>query len=151
MCIIVLDNIRSALNVGAIMRTTDAVGAKSLYLCGITAYPPHPRLKKTALASFENTNWKYFNSTEEAIEKLKEGNYTVYTVEIATNAKKYTDIIFPEKSAFIFGHEISGISKDIQNLSDKTIYIPMHGKSASLNVATSVGIITYEYNRQINM
>jgi 23S rRNA (guanosine2251-2'-O)-methyltransferase len=144
---IVLDDVRSALNVGAIFRTADATGANKLFLSGITPYPPHNRIPKTALGSIETVDWQYHRNKSDIIDIL-ELNYTIISVELTPESILYTDYNFPENSAFIFGNEIAGVSKQYIDKSKITIKIPMFGTKESLNVATSVGIICYEYIRQ---
>ena len=141
--VIVLDNIRSALNVGAIFRTCDGAGISKLYLCGITPYPPHNRIPKTALGAVEYVEWERATSTIETITKLKAEGYKIYSIEQTEQSIPYTDIEYTEKSAFVFGHEISGVADEVLESSDQIIELPMHGKKNSLNVATTAGIISY--------
>lgn len=145
---VVLDNIRSALNVGAIFRTSDAARVESLILCGITAYPPHNRIPKTALGSIESVNWEYFNQSAEALNKLRKNKVEIVSIELTENAVDFWDYEFKKRTALVFGNEISGISKSVIEESDAIVKIPMFGKKESLNVATSVGIVLYEVIRQ---
>jgi len=145
---VLLDNIRSALNVGAIFRTCDAVGVDKLYLCGITAYPPHNKIPKTALGAENFVKWDRCQDTIKLIKKLKKENFKIYSVEITKNSKNMWDIKFPNKTVLIFGNEITGVPEEIMKISDEIIKIPMFGKKESLNVATSVGIVLYEAKRQ---
>jgi len=147
--IIMLEDIRSALNVGAIFRTADAVGAKELLLCGISPYPPHPRIPKTALGATESVTWKHYADKTEAIRYLKQEGYNIIAVEKTDKAQNLYGYIFPEKTALIFGNEINGVSNDIIEEANSTIQIPMLGIKESLNVATTVGIVSYEFIRQI--
>lgn len=146
--IIVLEDIRSALNVGAIFRTCDAVGAKELILTGITPYPPHNKIPKTALGSIESVNWKYFREKEETLEYLNKHKYSIISVEINKKAIDIYKFKFQEKTALIFGNEISGVSDFFLNRSEKVVFLPMFGIKESLNVATTVGISSYEFIRQ---
>jgi tRNA G18 (ribose-2'-O)-methylase SpoU len=146
--IIMLENIRSALNVGAIFRTADAVGAKQLLLCGITPYPPHPRIPKTALGATENVEWHHYDNIENAINYLKEMEYQIIAVEKTNQAQNIYNFSFPDKTALVFGNEINGVSYKIIQVANQTIQIPMLGIKESLNVATTVGITAYEYIRQ---
>lgn len=146
--IIVLEDIRSALNVGAIFRTSDAVLAEELLLVGITPYPPHPRIPKTALGATESVQWKHFDSKSEVIKYLKEKDYSLVSVELTPKSKNIYDQQLPLKTALIFGNEISGVSEELLDASDHIIQIPMYGIKESLNVATTVGITAYEYIRQ---
>lgn len=147
--IVILDNIRSVHNVGAVLRTCDGVGVESIFLCGITPTPEHKKVHKTALNAEEYINWKYFTKTEEAIKEAQRRGFRVFSVEQDTNSKMLNQIEFPQKCAFIFGNEITGISPYIKELSDLCIEIPMQGKKNSLNVATCVGITTYYAKLQL--
>ncbi|MBN1915534.1 TrmH family RNA methyltransferase [Candidatus Dojkabacteria bacterium] len=146
---VVLDNIRSALNVGAIFRTCDAAGIEKLYLCGITPYPPHNRIPKTALGAVETVRWEYGKNTIETVEKLKEEKKKIISVEVTDNAIEFTDYKFTTPSVLIFGNEINGVGEEILKLSDGIVKIPMFGMKESLNVATTSGIVIYEAVRQI--
>ncbi len=141
--VVVLDNIRSALNVGAIFRTCDGAGAGKLYLCGITPYPPHNKIPKTALGATDYVDWERRPNTAELLTELKQQGYTLITVEQTPDAKFYYEVEFPEKSALIFGHEISGVDATAIAMSDLQIEVPMFGQKNSLNVATTAGILCY--------
>lgn len=145
---VVLDNVRSALNVGAIFRTCDAVLAERIYLCGITAYPPHNKIPKTAIGATEVVPWEYAKDTESVIRNLKKKNIPIVSVEITPESKKYFKFNFPKPVAVVFGHEIHGVSENILKLSDAAIEIPMLGRGHSLNISTTAGIILYEILRQ---
>lgn len=147
----VLDDIRSALNVGAIFRTSDGAGVTKLFLTGITPYPPHNRIPKTALGAIDMVEWEYNKDTLEVVNKLIKDGYTIFSVELTDTAKNYTSVEYPEKSAFIFGNEIAGVKEELVKLSKETVYIPMYGDKESLNVATTYGIMVYEYARQHEM
>lgn len=146
---VVLDNIRSALNVGAIFRTCDAVNIEKLFLCGITAYPPHNRIPKTALGAVDSVPWKYYEKTLDPIEELRRKKVEIVSVELNEDAVNFWDYNFKAPTAIVFGNEISGISKDIIKASDAVVKVPMFGKKESLNVATTVGIVLYEILRQL--
>lgn len=145
---VILDNIRSALNVGAIFRTCDAANVEKLMLCGITAYPPHNRIPKTALGATESVSWEHFDSTLSAIEQCKDA--TIISVELTNNAVNFWNYQFTKPTAIVFGNEITGVSKEILEKSDAIVKVPMFGKKESLNVATTVGIVLYEILRQFN-
>jgi len=147
--VIILDNIRSVHNVGAILRTADGAGSKEVLLCGITPTPEHKKVHKTALSAEEYVNWKYFKNTEDAIKYSKEQGYTVYSVEQDANSVDINQIELPLNCAFLFGNEITGVAPSIKAMSDFIIELPMIGKKNSLNVATCVGIITYYTKLQI--
>lgn len=146
---VILQDIRSALNVGAIFRTSDGAGISKLYLTGITPYPPHNRIPKTALGAIDSVPWEYNKDGESVVKKIAE-QMPVVAVEITPEAVKYTDYQFTEPVAIVMGNEISGISPEVLKLCSATIKIPMFGIKESLNVATAYGIIVYEIVRQIN-
>jgi 23S rRNA (guanosine2251-2'-O)-methyltransferase len=155
---VILDNIRSALNVGAIFRTCDATNIEKLMLCGITAYPPHNKIPKTALGATESVPWEHFESVKEAIKLLRNPNHItiqpyshVVSVELIRNATSLWDFKFQPNTALIFGNEITGVSKEVLDMSDDVVKIPMFGEKKSLNVATSCGIVLYEVLRQTSL
>ncbi|MEI6462225.1 MAG: RNA methyltransferase [bacterium] len=141
---VLLDNIRSTFNVGSIFRTSDASGISKIFICGITAYPPNPKLQKTALGSLESVEWEYSKDSIEKVKELKEQGYTIYSVELSPVAVQYDKIEYPEKTVLVMGNEINGVDKEILKISDKIVEIPMNGIKESLNVATSFGIVAYE-------
>lgn len=151
--IIVLDNIRSLNNIGSVFRTADAFLIESVYLCGITAQPPHREIQKTALGATETVKWKHFNSTSEAIKELKDNNYKIAAIEQAKNSIMLDQfsLIKNEKLAVIFGNEVKGVEQESINLSDVVIEIPQYGTKHSLNISVSVGIIIWEIYRKINL
>ena len=149
--IIVLDNVRSSYNVGAVFRTADSFLIEAIYLCGITATPPHRDIQKTALGATDSVNWKYFNTTTEALEHIKENNYKILAVEQAENSIPLNDFK-PEKNqryAVVFGHEVKGIEQEVVNLCDDCIEIPQHGTKHSLNIAVSAGIVIWDLRLKI--
>ena len=146
---VILEDIRSALNVGAIFRTSDGAGIEQLFLTGITPYPPHNRIPKTALGAIDSVQWEY-NKDSLAVVKEVSLKMPVVAVEITPEAINYTDYKFTEPIAIVMGNEISGISAEILNLCSAVIKIPMYGAKESLNVATAYGIIIYEIVRQLN-
>jgi tRNA G18 (ribose-2'-O)-methylase SpoU len=148
--VVVLDNIRSGLNVGAIFRTADAFLVEAVYLCGITVQPPHAEILKTALGATDSVHWQYFTSTFEAIADLKGKNYHLLPVEQTDNSITLDNFSFEEISpvALIFGNEMRGISADVLSLCDASLEIPQSGIKHSLNVATSAGIVVWECYRQ---
>ena len=147
--IVVLDNVRSQSNVGSIFRTADAFAIEAIYLCGITATPPHREIQKTALGATEAVEWSYFPQTMEAVLKLKENGYHIIAVEQAEGAVALDRFnIDPDnKYALIFGHEINGVSQEVLNICDGCIEIPQFGTKHSFNIAISVGIVLWEVNR----
>lgn len=140
---VVLDNIRSALNVGAIFRTCDAAGVQKLFLCGITPYPPHNRIPKTALGAEQTVKWERAANTVDLVKSLQGAGQKIYVVEQTPSSKSYSEIDFSPNCVFVFGHEITGVNQEVISAADACIQLPMFGSKESLNVATSVGIICY--------
>lgn len=147
---VLLDDIRSALNVGAIFRTCDCTAVDTLYLTGITPYPPHNRIPKTALGATDTVNWEHNKNKLEVIKNIKDTGSKIISVEITEDAKNIYEYNFDFPTTIVLGNEITGVDKEIQKESDGTIYIPMYGKKESLNVATTCGIVLYEMVRQLN-
>ena len=141
--IIVLDNIRSMENVGAFFRTADAFRIEAIYLCGITACPPHREIHKTALGADESVNWKYFETTIEACKHLKENGYKIFAVEQIENSIKLDEFETPAKSAYIFGNEVAGVDDEVLPYCDQAIEIPQEGTKHSLNVSVTGGIVMF--------
>ena len=145
--IVVLDNIRSLNNVGSVFRTSDAFRVREIMLCGITGIPPHREIQKTALGATESVDWKYFETTTEAIKRLKSNGYKVLAVEQVADSTSL-DCFVPEKKenyAFVFGNEINGISPEILPHVDQCIEIPQFGTKHSFNISISAGIILWHY------
>lgn len=145
--VVVLDNIRSLNNIGSAFRTSDAFRVKAVYLCGITAVPPHRDIHKTALGATESVEWKYFKTTKEAIAELKSRSFYIVAVE---QADKSVDLhnfnIAPhEEYAFVFGNEVKGVGDEIVQMADAVVEIPQFGTKHSLNISVSVGIILWDY------
>lgn len=146
---IVLDNIRSAFNVGSIFRTADGAGSvKKIYLCGITTDIDNPKLDKTALGATEMVESEHYDTTMEAIEEIKEMGIPIYSVELTEDAINYQEIQYPKRIALVLGHEKRGVDPKILERSDKKIYIPMRGLKESLNVANAAAIVLYEVTKQ---
>jgi len=146
---IVLDNIRSAFNVGSIFRSADGAGSvKKIYLCGMTTDIDNPKLDKTALGATEMIPSEHYDTTMEAINELREKGIAIYSVELTDDAQDFQKIEYPNKIALVFGHEKRGVDQDILSRVNKTIYIPMRGKKESLNVANCASIILYEITRE---
>lgn len=146
---IVLDNIRSAFNVGSIFRSADGAGSvKKIYLCGMTTDIDNPKLDKTALGATEMIPSEHYDNTMEAIDELREKGVPIYCVELTEDALDFQKVKYPEKIAIVLGHEKRGVSGEILRKVDKSIYIPMRGKKESLNVANCASIILYEITRK---
>ena len=144
--IIVLDNIRSLNNIGSVFRTSDAFLVEKIYLCGITATPPHKDIHKTALGSTDTVDWEYVENTIELVEKLKAENCKVLSIEQAENAVML-DQFTPEvntKYALVFGNEVKGVSQKVVNTSDNVIEIPQYGTKHSLNISVSCGVVVWD-------
>lgn len=143
--VIVLDNIRSQNNIGSAFRTSDAFLLESIYLCGITATPPHREIHKTALGAENTLNWQYFNSTMEAVIQLKEQGYKIIAVEQAENSTllQNFEIRNNEKIALVFGNEVDGVDQSIMDIADTCLEIPQFGTKHSLNITVSMGIVIW--------
>ncbi len=142
--VLVLDNIRSAWNVGSIFRTADAFSVRMIYLCGITACPPHREILKTALGATESVPWKYMAKTIEAIQELKEKGYVIAAVEQTSSSILLQHFACAANQALIFGNEINGVQQDILPFCDSIIEIPQRGMKRSLNVAVCAGMVLWE-------
>ena len=141
--VVVLDNVRSMENVGSFFRTADAFRIEAIYLCGITACPPHREIHKTALGADESVEWKYFETTSQACEHLKEKGYKIFAVEQIENSIKLNDFKTPENSAYIFGNEVDGVDDAVLPYCEQVIEIPQEGTKHSLNVSVSGGIVMF--------
>jgi len=151
--VIVLDNIRSLNNIGSVFRTADAFLIEAVYLCGITAKPPHREIQKTALGATETVEWKHFESTTEAITQLKTNGYNIAAIEQAENSTMLNDYSLNsnEKLAIVFGNEVKGVTQEVVDLSDAVIEIPQFGTKHSLNISISAGIVIWELFRKLNL
>ena len=148
--IAVLENIRSAYNVGSVFRTADAFLLEAVYITGYTCTPPHKEIKKTALGAEDTVAWKHFSNAAEAIASLKADGYKVYAVEQAVNSLylQQTNFSSEEKIAVIFGNEVTGIEQDTIKQCDGCIEIPQLGMKHSLNIATAAGVVLWEIVRK---
>ena len=141
---VVLDNIRSIYNVGAIFRTCDAVLVKKIFLCGITGHPPRKDIDKVALGAVEVVPWEYTPTVTETLVKLKENGVKIGALELTKDSVHYREAEYPFPMALILGNEVEGISEEAMPFVDFAIDIPMLGRANSLNVATAFGIAAYE-------
>jgi len=146
---IVLDNVRSQSNIGSIFRTADAFVIEAIYLCGITATPPHREIQKTALGATDTVAWKYIPKTIDAVYSLRKEGYKIIGIEQVEGSIALDEfrIEADTKYAFIFGHEISGVDQEVLNQCDSCIEIPQFGTKHSFNIAISVGIVLWEINK----
>lgn len=144
--ILVLDNVRSHLNVGSVFRTADAFAVEAVYLCGITGIPPHRDIQKTALGATETVAWKYFETTQAALDELKQNGILIAAIEQAENATQLHEFEFPEgkKLALVFGNEVDGVEQSIVSASDYVIEIPQFGTKHSLNISVSAGVVVWD-------
>ena len=142
--IIVLDNIRSLSNVGAFFRTADAFRIEALYLCGITACPPHREIHKTALGADETVSWRYFATTEAACQALKDEGYRIFAVEQIEGSTALQDFKFEPYTAYILGNEVEGVGEEVLPYCDGAIELPQEGTKHSLNVSVCAGIVFWE-------
>lgn len=143
----ILENVRSAYNVGSVFRTADAFLIEAIYLTGYTAKPPHKEIKKTALGAEDTVSWKHFPSAKEAIGSLKQDGYKVFAVEQVENSISLEKFEMDDKVAVIFGNEVSGVEQTTIALCDGTIEIPQLGMKHSLNIATAAGVVLWEIVR----
>jgi len=144
--IIILDNIRSLNNIGSVFRTSDAFLVEKIYLCGITATPPHNDIRKTALGSTETVDWDYVEHTFELVEKLKAEGVKVISIEQTERATMLNDFQ-PEtnqKYALVFGNEVKGVAQNVVDVSDAVIEIPQFGTKHSLNISVSCGVVVWD-------
>lgn len=161
--VVVLDDVRSMYNVGSVFRTADAFRVESIYLCGITATPPHQEIHKTALGAEDTVEWRYCQSALEAVSRLKTAGYKIFSIEQCEGSAKLHDlpsvldsikvkdldlsqgISNPQKFAIVLGNEVKGVSQDVVNASDYCLEIPQFGTKHSLNVSTAAGMVIWEF------
>ena len=145
--IVLLENVRSAYNVGSVFRTADAFLIEAIYLTGYTAKPPHKEIKKTALGAEETVSWKHFTNAALAIGELKHDGYKVFAIEQVVNSISLEKTNIRDKIALVFGNEVCGIEQSTIALCDGCIEIPQLGMKHSLNIATAVGVVLWEIVR----
>ena len=147
--VVILDNVRSLHNIGSIFRTSDAFLVEAIYLCGISATPPHKEIHKTALGAEESVDWKYFETTMQAVEHLQANSYAVWGVEQTQNSTslEYFTIETEKRYALVFGNEVRGIEQDVIDRCEGCIEIPQFGTKHSFNVSVSAGIVLWESYR----
>lgn len=146
--VLVMDNIRSALNVGALFRTADAFCIEKIILCGITAQPPHREITKTAIGATESVDWTYQPHIRSALVELKDQGYITIGIEQTDSSKDISDCQWPgEKIALVLGNEVEGISEEALEEIDLYVEIPQFGTKHSLNVSVCGGIVLWELNK----
>ncbi|MFT4780606.1 MAG: 23S rRNA (guanosine2251-2'-O)-methyltransferase [Psychroserpens sp.] len=151
--IIILDNIRSLNNIGSVFRTSDAFLVEKIYLCGITATPPHNDIRKTALGSTETVDWEYVEHTLDIVDTLKSKNIKIMSIEQAESATMLNEFQ-PEpnqKYALVFGNEVKGVAQDVVDASDVVIEIPQFGTKHSLNISVSCGVVVWDLFSKITI
>lgn len=167
--VVVLDDVRSLYNVGSVFRSCDAFRVEAVYLCGITATPPHVEIHKTALGAEDSVDWEYFKTTEEAVEKLKEKGYFVYSIEQVEGSTKLQELPVPHAEvtttsdfrlqtsnspkgyAVIFGNEVKGVKQNVVDMSNGCLEIPQFGTKHSLNVSVTAGIVVWEFAKLLKL
>jgi 23S rRNA (guanosine2251-2'-O)-methyltransferase len=144
--VFILDNVRSASNVGSIFRTADSLGISEIFLCGICATPPNKEILKTALGATESVAWQYFENTTLAIDALKLKDYKIIAIEQSIGSTMLDKLTLIESTnyAFVFGNEVEGVNQEVLNLVDSIIEIPQLGIKKSLNVAVTAGIVAWQ-------
>ena len=149
--ILILDNIRSLNNIGSVFRTADAFRVQHIYLCGITARPPHKDIQKTALGATDSVSWSYAKDTLDVVDNLKKKGIKILSIEQAEDSIMLQDFKFNSGNtyAMVFGHEVKGVSQDVVNQSDAVIEIPQFGTKHSVNISVSAGICCWAYYEKV--
>lgn len=154
--VVILDNVRSLHNVGAVFRTADAFCLSEILLCGITVHPDESgkwptELTKTALGAEQTVNWRYFADTQEAVRSLQADGYTVFAIEQAHGSTMLADVQLDKgrKYAIVMGHEVFGVQQQVVDMADGCIEIPQYGTKHSLNVSVTAGIVMYQLATQL--
>lgn len=150
--IIILDNIRSLNNIGSVFRTSDAFLIEKIYLCGITATPPHKDIRKTALGATDSVDWEYRENTIELVEQLKSEGVKVFSIEQAEQATMLNEIKMDKEEhyALVFGNEVKGVSQEVVTACDGVIEIPQFGTKHSLNISVSAGVVIWDFWSKLN-
>lgn len=149
--VVILDNVRSLHNIGSVFRTSDAFRLECIYLCGITATPPHPEMHKTALGAEFTVDWKYVNNAVEAVDNLRQEGYIVFSIEQAENSIMLENIQLEQgkRYAVVLGNEVKGVQQEVIDHSDGCIEIPQYGTKHSLNVSVTAGIVIWDLFKQL--
>ena len=148
---VILDEVRSLHNIGSVFRTSDAFLVERIYLCGITATPPHPEMHKTALGAEDTVDWKYVKHTLEAVEELHNEGYTVLAIEQVEGSTMLDELeLEPDKKyAIVMGNEVKGVQQEVVDMCDGCIEIPQFGTKHSLNVSVTAGIMIWEFAHKL--
>lgn len=144
--IVVLDDVRSLHNVGSVFRSADAFRVEAVYLCGITATPPHPEIHKTALGGEDSVAWRYFPTATEAIDSLHNDGFFVYSIEQVEGSTKLQNLQLDtdKRYAIVLGNEVKGVHQEVVDMSDGCLEIPQFGTKHSLNVSVTAGMVIWE-------
>ena len=144
--IVVLDDVRSLHNVGSVFRSGDAFRVEAVYLCGITATPPHPEIHKTALGGEDSVAWRYFTTATEAVESLHNDGFFVYSIEQVEGSTKLQNLQLDtdKRYAVVLGNEVKGVHQEVVDMSDGCLEIPQFGTKHSLNVSVTAGMVIWE-------
>lgn len=147
--VVILDNVRSMHNIGSVFRTADAFLIQKVYLCGITATPPHKEIRKTALGATESVEWEHVKDIQDLVSNLKSQGYSILSIEQAEGSVNLSDfeIQSDQKYALIFGNEVEGVQQEVINQSDYCLEIPQSGTKHSLNISVCAGIVMWEFFR----
>ena len=143
-----MDNVRSAYNVGSLLRTAETAGISEVFCCGFTPTPPHEKLSKTAFSAAETVPVRHFASTLAAVAALKEEGYTVYGMETTSRSLSYVNVEYAPQTALVLGNEVTGIDTDVMEVCDALVEIPTYGMKNSLNVASAAPVVAFEVLRQ---
>ena len=145
--VVVLDNVRSAQNVGAFFRTGDAFAVEKIAICGITATPPSREIHKSSLGAEFSVDWSYFSTTIECVQQLKAEGYTIVAIEQIAESVMLDrfEPVSGVKYALIFGNEVEGVSQEVVDMCDAAIEIPQLGTKHSLNVSVSGGVVLWKF------
>lgn len=148
---VILDEVRSLHNIGSVFRTSDAFLVERIYLCGITATPPHPEMHKTALGAEDTVDWKYVKHTLETVEELHNEGYTVLAIEQVEGSTMLDELeLEPDKKyAIVMGNEVKGVQQEVIDACDGCIEIPQYGTKHSLNVSVTTGIVLWEFANKL--
>ncbi len=150
--VVVLDDVRSAYNVGSVFRTSDAFRVEKVCLCGITATPPSSEIHKTALGGEDSVDWEYYKDTADCVRSLHAQGYFVWSIEQVEHSVKLNELPqdrLPSRNAIIFGNEVKGVRQDIVDMSDACLEIPQFGTKHSLNVSITAGIVIWEFAKRL--
>jgi 23S rRNA (guanosine2251-2'-O)-methyltransferase len=151
--IVVLDNVRSMHNIGSMFRTADGFSITGVYLCGITAQPPHREIEKTALGATQSVNWQHFNTTTEAVTALRAEGYEIIAIEQASGSTMLNTYqpAADKKFALIFGNEVNGVADEVMTQIDECIEIPQFGTKHSFNITISAGIVLWDFFAKLRL